>query len=64
MWHWHCDCGAYGHSTSQEANEYVIARHRQAGHIVEIWERGKRNLATTSGRYADLPVSDRAVPND
>lgn len=48
MWHWSCTCGAYGSSTDAAANEIVIARHRVAGHVVEIWERGKRHLATTA----------------
>lgn len=58
LWHWRCDCGAYGNSTSTEANELMIARHRSSGHVVEIWERGKQHLATTSGRYTDLPAEE------
>jgi hypothetical protein len=54
-YHWRCDCGAYGNSNMPEANEVVIALHRGRGHVVEIWRRGERNLATTSGRYADVP---------
>lgn len=40
--HWRCSCGAFGHSTSSDANALVKARHVMAGHLVESWERGRR----------------------
>lgn len=45
--HWRCPvCGVYGSSTSREAEQLLVDRHRRRGHPVEVWVRGHRDKAS------------------